>query len=304
MRGRRPSPRGRRPQASGPRPPRAPGSPQPVGRIGSVSRATAPASHLFGPSPAGPLPEERRSLPSPRRTSRPCPPPLLIPASPASSPNSTPASKPPWSPLGDSNTEQTFHTRGALNFFGLLQCALLDKYGANQVIAINAACCGEGAAGGLARLDRDVLRFDPDLVIICYWDEEMTALRQIVQRLQATGHTEVLLRTPQPIVVPNMPAIPCADPPLVANSEWPANGKEQVAARIVALGEELGVPVVDHYTAWLTADTAHPGPPVSNPNRLWMLMSDATHPGPLGHLFFYRQLALFFGLPEKLPWEL
>ena len=205
--------------------------------------------------------------------------------------------------LGDSNTEQTFHTRGALNFFGLLQCGLLDKYGANKVIAINAGCCGEGAPGGLARLDRDVLRFAPDLVIICYWDTDMNALRQIVQRLQATGKTDVLLRTPQPVVVPNMPAVPGVNPPLVANTEWPGDGKDLNARNTVALAQELGVPVVDHYSAWLAADTAHEGPPVSNPNKLWMLMSDATHPGPLGHLFFYRQLAPFFGLPEKLPWE-
>lgn len=203
--------------------------------------------------------------------------------------------------LGDSNTELTFHTRGALNWAGLLQCALFDKYGANKVIMINAACSGEGAAGGLARLDRDVLRFEPDLVIICYWDTEMTALRQMVQRLQASGKPEVLLRTPNPVVVPSMPAV---NPPLECNKEWPGLGKEQVASKIVALGKELGVPVVDHYTAWLTAVTTHEGPPVSNPNRLWLLMSDATHPGPLGHLFFYRQLAPYFGLPERLPWEL
>jgi lysophospholipase L1-like esterase len=114
----------------------------------------------------------------------------------------------------------------------------------------------------------------------------------------------VLLRTPQPMVVPNMPAIPGDHPPLVAGTEWPEKWRERVAEKIVALGSELGVPVCDHYTAWLSADTGHVGPSVCNPNKLWMLMSDATHPGPLGHLFFYRQLAPFFGLREKLPWEL
>jgi lysophospholipase L1-like esterase len=202
--------------------------------------------------------------------------------------------------LGDSNTELTFHTRGALNWVGLLQCALLDKYGANKVIMINAGCCGEGAAGGLARLDRDVLRFSPDLVIICYWDGDMAALRQIVEKVRAGGKTDVLLRTPNPVVVPNMPGV---QPPMQINHEWPGTGRG-VAAQVLALGKELGVPVCDHYTAWLAADTGHAGPPVSNPNKLWMLMSDATHPGPLGHIFFYRQLAPYFGLPEKLPWEL
>lgn len=203
--------------------------------------------------------------------------------------------------LGDSNTEQTFHTRGALNFVGLLQCGLLDKYGANKVIMINAGCCGEGTPGGLARLDRDVLRFAPDLVIICYWDGDMNALRQIVEKVRATGKAEVLLRTSNPVVVPNMPGVV---PPMEINKEWPGMSTGEVARKVVALAGELGVPVVDHYSAWLAADTGHEGPPVSNPNKLWILMSDATHPGPLGHLFFYRQLAPYFGLPEKLPWEL
>ncbi len=203
--------------------------------------------------------------------------------------------------MGDSNTEQTFHTRGALNFFGLLQCALLDKYGANRVLAINAGCCGEGAPAGLARLDRDVLRFSPDLVIICYWDGDMAALRQIVEKVRATSRADVLLRTSNPVVVPNMPGV---QPPMEINKEWPGLSTGEVARKVVALAAELGVPVVDHYSAWLAADTEHQGPPVSNPNKLWMLMSDATHPGPLGHLLFYRQLAPYFGLPEKLPWEL
>ncbi|OPZ87602.1 MAG: hypothetical protein BWY76_00380 [bacterium ADurb.Bin429] len=202
--------------------------------------------------------------------------------------------------LGDSNTELTFHTRGHLNYVGLLQAALLEKYGPNRVIMINAGCCGEGAAGGLARLDRDVLRFKPDLVIICYWDGQMAPLRQIVEKIRAAGPTEVLLRTPNPIVAPNMPAV---TPRVAAGNEWPGTGKSVVADSILALGAELGVPVVDHYHAWLAADRAHDGPPATNPNKLWMRMSDATHPGPLGHLAFYRELAPYFGLPEKLSWE-
>lgn len=77
----------------------------------------------------------------------------------------------------------------------------------------------------------------------------------------------------------------------------------KAARHIVALGRKLGVPVVDHYRAWMEADRAHHGPPATNPNRLWMRMSDATHPGPAGHLAFYRDLAPDFGLPAKLSWE-
>jgi lysophospholipase L1-like esterase len=202
--------------------------------------------------------------------------------------------------LGDSNTELTFHTHGCLNWVGLLQVALFNKYGNGQVTMINAGSSGQGAADGLQRLDRDVLRFAPDLVIVCFWDGDMDALREIVQRVRARGHAEVLLRTPNPIVAPNLPPV---TPAVGAGREWPDTGKGEVARKIVVLAAELQVPVVDHYTAWITADATHPGPAVSDPNRLWCRMSDAFHPGPWGHLAFYRELAPTFKLPEKLPWE-
>ena len=202
--------------------------------------------------------------------------------------------------LGDSNTELTFHTKGHLNWPYLLQEALFERYGANKVIMINAACCGTGASDGLARLDRDVLRFKPDLVIICYWDGDMGVMKKLVQRVRQDGKAEVLLRTPNPVVAPNIPAV---TPPVTAGKEWPGSNVSAVARKIVALGEELGVPVVDHYGSWMQADASHAGPPTSNPNKLWMRMSDATHPGPAGHLAFYRDLAPFFGLPAKLSWE-
>jgi lysophospholipase L1-like esterase len=202
--------------------------------------------------------------------------------------------------LGDSNTELTFHTRGYLNWPLLLQEALFEKYGANKVIMINAARCGEGAAGGLARLEKNVLRFAPDLVIICYWDNNMEPLKKIIEKIRSARDAEILLRTPNPIVAPNMPAV---TPPVAPGKEWPGSHVPEAAKNIVKLGEELGVPVVDHYTLWMEADASHDGPPVSNPNKLWMRMSDAYHPGPQGHLAFYRELAPHFGLPIKLSWE-
>lgn len=202
--------------------------------------------------------------------------------------------------LGDSNTELTFHTRGYLNWTGILQEALYEKYGPNKVIMINAGCSGENAAGGLARLKRDVLRFSPDLVIVCYWDGDMKPLKAIIQNVQSTGKAEILLRTPNPVIATNQPPV---IPAVIAGREWPESSLKVTAKKIVRLGAELCVPVVDHYTSWLKADASHDGPPTSNPNRLWLRMSDSLHPGPLGHVAFYRDLAPFFGLPLKLSWE-
>jgi lysophospholipase L1-like esterase len=202
--------------------------------------------------------------------------------------------------LGDSNTELTFHTHGHLNWPYLLQEALFEKYGPNRVIMINAGCCGQGAGQAIERVDRDVVRFKPDLVIICFWDGDMGAMNGLIDRIRDGCEAEILLRTPNPVVAPNMPRV---SPEVKAGTEWPGSHVGEVARKILALGRELDIPVVDHYASWMRADASHAGPPSTNPNKLWMRMSDATHPGPAGHLAFYRDLAPFFGLPEKLSWE-
>lgn len=154
-----------------------------------------------------------------------------------------------------------------------------------------------GAAEGLGRV-AEVLRFSPDLVIVCYWDSDRSALRKIVEQLRNAGVAEVLLRTPNPVVTLHMFR---GSPSVQAGEEGPGMSKKEVAANIVALAEEL--PVVDHYTQWMAADRRHNGPDVSNPNKLWMRMSDALHPGETGHLAFFRELAPAFGRPPKLSWE-
>lgn len=202
--------------------------------------------------------------------------------------------------LGDSNTELTFHTRGHLNWPYLLQEALFEKYGPNRVIMINVGFCGQGAAQALSRVDRDVLRFKPDLVIICFWDGDMGAMRDLIGKIRGEGDVGILLRTPNPVVAPNMPSV---TPAVAAGAEWPHSHVGEVAGKILALGKELDIPVVDHYASWMKADASHHGNPATNPNKLWMRMSDASHPGPAGHLAFYRDLAPYFGLPEKFSWE-
>ena len=202
--------------------------------------------------------------------------------------------------LGDSNTELTFHTRGHLNWPLLLQEALFEKYGPNKAIMINAAHCGELAEGGLTRLDRDVFRHKPDLLIVCYWGRDMQPMREIVERSRAAGIPEILLRTPNPIVAPNMPTV---TPPITSGHEWPGSHVGEVTERLLTRAKEMDLPVCDHYNAWMNSGFEHKGLPATNPGKLWMRMSDAWHPNHLGHLAFYRELAPFFGLSPELSWE-
>ena len=77
-------------------------------------------------------------------------------------------------------------------------------YPTAQLNIINSGISGDSAAGGLARLERDVLRFQPDLTVVSYGlndacREDVTvqdytaALREILTRLRDAGSETVFL---------------------------------------------------------------------------------------------------------------
>ena len=215
--------------------------------------------------------------------------------------------------LGDSNTELTFHTHGFLNVAGLVQAGLFERYGSNRAFVINSGRCGESADMALDRLERDVLRFAPDLVFVGYGmndgtngagrlDVYLKAMREIVRRLRAAG-AEVVLRTTNPVVCVNGPD---NNSDRVPGHEFPhpAWAHALYSEALVRLGKELDCPVVDHYLSW-KAPGVYPEPTfaMNNPNSLWLRMSDMIHPSEIGHRAFYRELAPLLDLPLKFSWE-
>jgi len=212
--------------------------------------------------------------------------------------------------LGDSNTELTWHTRGRLNWCGCLQEAMFETYGRNRCLVISAGRCGDTAGGALGRLDEDVLRFDPDLVIIglglndaCAGvavDDFCTAMVQIIDRVLAHNQADVLLRTPNPIVNPPNPQVVRDGQPIAM--ELAGTRVAEFARAIVEIAESKGCSVVDHYRIWKRLEALR-GRSIEEPNCLWLRMSDAVHPGPLGHLAFFRELAPLLCLPQRFPWE-
>ncbi|MFH0965998.1 MAG: SGNH/GDSL hydrolase family protein [Planctomycetota bacterium] len=214
--------------------------------------------------------------------------------------------------LGDSITELTWHTMGHLNWCGLLQEALFETYGRDVCWVINSGLCGDTAAGSLARLDDDVLRFHPDLVIISYGmnDPETTTLEQfrqdlrsLVERVRARAGAEVLLRTPNPIVNPPTAAVLREGQDVAVETTGTQVGL--FAQAIVDVARETGCPVVDHYTSWKRLESLRGAANLrEEPNHLWLYMSDPKHPGPLGHLAFFRDLAPLFRVPSHFPWEI
>ena len=124
---------------------------------------------------------------------------------------------------------------------------------------INAGIGGDTTPGALARLDRQVLIHQPDLVTVCYGLNDVnlplaqfgTSLREIFRRLTAAG-TEVIYMTP------NMLNTYVADDVeerwrdyAAVTADFQNNGRmDAYMAEARAAAAEFGVPVCDCYAKW------------------------------------------------------
>jgi lysophospholipase L1-like esterase len=214
--------------------------------------------------------------------------------------------------FGDSNTENTFHTHGRMNWVSLLDEAIFETYGHGVCTVVNSGKCGSSYQEGLTRLDRDVLCFNPDLVIIAFGMNEaglgMKGLESFkhdvkttVKRIRETCGSEILIRTPNPIVAEPGGPYPLGKGP--GDAYDPENRPlKEYSAVLVGLAKELNCEIVDHYAMW-TGEKFTVKKPVANPCGLWPRMADRMHPNWLGHLVFYRELAPKLNLPKYFPWE-
>jgi lysophospholipase L1-like esterase len=215
--------------------------------------------------------------------------------------------------LGDSITEITFHTRGHMNWVGLLHEAIFETYGNGVCSIINSGKCASSYQEALTRLERDVLRYDPDLVIIAfgmndagrglgYLETFKSEVREMVTAIKDRCGSEILIRTPNPIVTTNGLPLPPEQP--MPGRAWESSERPltEYSAALVELANELGCEVVDHHSLW-TNRQFHAAVPVADPTGLWPRMADAIHPGYLGHLAFFRELAPLFDVPRYFPWE-
>jgi len=132
---------------------------------------------------------------------------------------------------------------------------------------INAGISGDNAPNGLTRIDRDVLKFQPDLTVVCFGLNDSTqgldklenytqALEEIFHQLQSAG-SEVLLMTPNMMCT----EVSCHihDERIrkiaenIANIQNSGTLDQYVdAARKVA--EKCNVPIVDVYAKWKKMD--------------------------------------------------
>ena len=172
--------------------------------------------------------------------------------------------------FGDSITGVYYHTGGRRAWGELLGATLQQRYPNARIELINAGISGNTTADALKRMDADVLRHQPQLVVAMFGmndtarlsPEEFRAnLGEIVRRTRSAG-SEVILLTPNAV----NPGDSLRPPEKVA--AYAAMGR--------AVGRELQVPVADVFAAFASVQAHEPGN--------WVrLMSDTIHPNLHGH---------------------
>ena len=128
---------------------------------------------------------------------------------------------------------------------------------------INAGISGDTAAHGLGRIEKDVLRHEPDLVVVCYGlndcalDDEsigryIDSLRKIFEKVKESG-SELIFMTPNMMNTRVCPSLVDPDFISIAKQTEKKQNEGVFDAHIEAaksLCEDMGVTLCDCYALW------------------------------------------------------
>ena len=180
--------------------------------------------------------------------------------------------------FGDSITGVYYHTGGRRAWPEMLGVALQRVYPQAKLEMINAGVSGGNTASGLARMAKDVLAHQPDLVVIMFGMNDVVAhgpevyeanLRTMVAKCRAIN-AQVLLCTPN-WIAPN-------------NGSRDLTKLTAYAEIVRKVAAELAVPLTDCFAVY---EAAH-----ARDVREWTkLMSDGIHPNMRGHELFAESMA-------------
>ena len=167
---------------------------------------------------------------------------------------------------------------------------LIEKYEETSVSVLNAGIAGDVLPMMLKRADRDVVRYDPDLVLIngsLNWDDEAMGdagvykelLRQLVRKLKTQTQADIILLTPNG----DLPS------ELLASAGVPVK-EPTTPQRVTAIREvawEEGVCLADARAVWDQAAAA------GIPWKI-LLANECNHPSVEGHEVYARVLMKLF----------
>lgn len=173
---------------------------------------------------------------------------------------------------------------------------------------INAGVDGESVSAGMARLDSDVVRHQPDLVLIAFGlndvvsrgmeglDEFAQTLTRMVRQIQSRTQADVILMTPNMMLSRSNQAVSprwkAVEPRMMALQNDGVLAR--CARRIGEVARETCVPVVDVYAAWESLAAA-------GADTTALLANGLNHPTAEAHAIAARVLLKLIANPRRTP---
>lgn len=174
--------------------------------------------------------------------------------------------------FGDSITGAYYHTGGQQAWCDMLGRALLKASPRANIEMVNAGISGHTTVNALARIEKDVLSKQPDVVVVMFGMNDVTRVpleqfrdntRMIANRCLERGAAVVL----------------CTPNSVYENTARPNARLAEFSQAVREVATELKLPLVDCFSDWqqLRSD---------DPARWMLLMSDDIHPNMNGHRRF------------------
>ena len=188
-----------------------------------------------------------------------------------------------WVFAGDSITHGAYHTYGQRDYVQIIEERVRYELGRSLDVFIKTAVSGWTTQEILSNIDWSILQFEPDIVsIMIGWndayrlsiDDFAVNYRKILGTLLEKTNARIILHTETPVI-----------PGGEINRPEREKNIPEFLEMIKAIGDEYGLPVVDHYSEWVRAQQ-------ENPIRVHSWMNDAVHPNAYGHRALARLILI------------
>ncbi|KKM21277.1 hypothetical protein LCGC14_1637060 [marine sediment metagenome] len=189
--------------------------------------------------------------------------------------------------FGSSNTELHWHSLGHFNWFSWLSSAMREWIG-RHITTINSGIGGETSKDLLKRIDRDVLSFTPDLVIITIGGNDTW------KGLTIQEYQDFLSQTIEKIKdIKALPVLQTYYCLLYHQMDKDFQRFPQIVEVNRKLSKEMEIPLIDQYK--------HFAPFYENdPENYTKIMLDGLHVNPIGNAIMGILASRFFSLPDPI----
>ncbi|MHA2009898.1 MAG: SGNH/GDSL hydrolase family protein [Promethearchaeota archaeon] len=187
--------------------------------------------------------------------------------------------------FGSSNTELHWHSMGHFNWFSWLASGMREWVG-RHITTINSGIGGETSRDLLQRINRDVLLFNPNLVIVTIGGNDTW------KEITIKDYQEFLTQTIENIkeinAIPVLQTYYC----LLYNEMDPVFQRFPQFVEVNRnLSQEMEIPLIDQYKYFSPFYE-------NNPKKYSKMMRDGLHVNPLGNAIMGIIASRLFSLPD------